>query len=317
MAADALDLTMREAVSRMEKVWKIGSAAVVGGVPDQRGASYLGEGVLWCGRCEGAIEERIEDEGWYAASRFYRCSTPSCPPTSAPASEIAAELESLTRQYLAEPEVAAAWRADRLAQLDDRIALARTVLPWCCDQRRRRKLSRSLAIRERMTPGLRVLYLNKPRRELFHFGCALANLITERVMTAGASTQGRPIEQLRDAWLEWFDLYRSLDRLSRRQVRRALGGRTEVKRIDDQWERLQNRVLDLVQETDWVYTGPRTHLTDEKPLKEPWSETPEVMPRERQSLMTWALGARGRHVRLVVTLDVDSGARINVVPARD
>ncbi|MFI7131567.1 hypothetical protein ACIBQ1_38235 [Nonomuraea sp. NPDC050153] len=278
------------------------------GILNEPGASYIGEGLLRCARCEGPVVVGWQDEGWYARSSFYCCPTPDCSRASASIPEVDAELESLTRQYLAEPTVAEAWRAEHLAKLDHWIKLGRTVLPWCCDQRLRRELSRRLAKWQRM-------YVDEPKELLFWFGTTLAGLIVDRVIVAGNSMQGRPLAELHNANKQWFASYRSLGSLSRRELRRAVGGRGELKKIDDEWERLQNRVLDLVQETDWFYSGPPRLPTEQNIMDEPWSQSPGAMGRKRRALMMWALGARGSAVRLVVALDGAPQKRVEVVPA--
>ncbi|MFC4008581.1 hypothetical protein ACFOY2_15225 [Nonomuraea purpurea] len=308
MTAD-VGLTIDDAISTMRNFRRTElDVAPESGIPDESDSPYIGEGFLRCARCEGAVVVDSQDVGWYTTSRFYRCPAPGCG-RRAPVSEVDAELESLTRQYLAEPTVGEAWRAERLAKMDHWIAVGRTVLPWCCDQRRRRELSRRLGKRQRM-------YVNAPKEQLFWFGTTLAGLIIDRVLTAGNSMKGRSLAELHSADREWISCYRSLEPWRRRELRRAVGGRGQLKKIDDEWEWLQNRVLGLLQETDWFYSGPPSRLpTEQRTMNEPWSQSPGVMGRERRALMMWALGARGSAVRLVVALDAAPQKRVQVVPA--
>ncbi|RVX43336.1 hypothetical protein EDD27_6017 [Nonomuraea polychroma] len=301
MTAD-LELTAREAAKSLRNWRKSNTEA------DTRGVAHVGEGVLRCALCGTTLVVAQEDKGWYAASFSYSCADPGCGQGALPVAEVDRELEEFTRRRLKEPAVVAAWRATRLAELDEQIADARPILPWCWDQRRRRQLSRRLAPSEWLfTP---YTCTSGSRHYLYFFGTELTDLIVERARTVAEPQRGRSVGELVQAEREWTYLWLDIHRLKRRQVRRMLGRRA-LQEIDDDWEQRQTRLWDLLKETDWQYSGPARQPLEDRAMDQEWSQSPGVMARQRRSLLAYALGDN----QLVLSATVDAGSRVRVVPA--
>ncbi|MFI7455448.1 hypothetical protein ACIBQX_48875 [Nonomuraea sp. NPDC049714] len=303
MTAD-LELTARQAAKALRDwTWRQPETKAGG-----RGGTHIGVGVLRCALCGGTLVGSDMATGWYASIALYSCADSDCEQTGVPVTEVDGELETFTRKRLAEPAVVARWRAAYLAELDDRIAEARPVLPWCRDQRRRRQLSRRLALFDGSARCV-----SSSMGNLFFFGAELADVVYERVRTAGESKQGRSIRELTQAAAEWRTLWRDIHGVARRDVRRVLG-RRHLKEIYDEWDRLQERLWDLLNETDWQYPYPARLPLQDRAMDQKWSQSPGVMARQRRSLLAYALGDD----QLVVAATKAAGSRVRVdAPASD
>ncbi|SDK48358.1 hypothetical protein [Nonomuraea jiangxiensis] len=263
---------------------------------------YVGDDVLSCPQCQGPLTGGHAASGWYPdpLSASYTCAGPDCAEVHAPVTAVDQELQKLTARRLSRPAIVAVWRERRVTELDEQIETARAVLAWCRDKRGGR-------LRELVNWLFMAVHLHD--NSLDAYAGWLADLVIERAGLSGGTPHGRPLADLSSARSAYVLHRRTKFGHTRRQVRRALGGRNQHRAYEAELDRLRNRYWDLLNATDWRHPGPLPLPTDDKALREDWGRSPTTMTERRRSLLLTALGQD----QITLNPPTESRSRVRVI----
>jgi hypothetical protein len=268
----------------------------------------IGAGLLHCGTCDGLLYGGHGSRSWAPGTPArYDCG--NCDAVSVMVHRVDGQLQKLTQQRLEAHEFVRRWRENRATELDARISEGHRIRAWCLDPVNHKQVARVIG------GPLGIGGRGDVAWGLIKLAEQMITQVEERATLAGRATTGAALlAELPMAEAEYtltyhvtrrgFLMYSKAYKRRRRQLTRVVGGR---KQLEAHVRHLNDRLWDLLAETQWRDAGPAQLPALDKAMEQDWATSSTTMVRRRHELVRLALDEKHR-------LAVDPDANVRVVP---